>query len=228
MKQPKNVTPAPDAASAFMREVDEAMHQERLLAIWHRTKWFIVGAIVLFVLAIAGREAWDAWRAHQGRTLAAEWYAYTQLTDDTARAQALPELLRAGNSGTRALAVFAHAGMQHEPVAKAEAYLTLADDSREPRWLRDIARLNAAIALLDGPVDEAKAQLELLVQLQREGETSPAYAPALELLALLAQQNGDIGAAKGYTLKLLQEVNLPADMRLRGLQRLGALGGTAA
>ena len=157
MKQPKNVTPPTDAASAFLREVDEAMHQERLLAIWHRSKWFILAAVIGLVLAVAGLE--------------------------------------------------------------------LAGDSGEPQWLRDIARLNAALALMDQDAPAAKAQLELLAQSNYDDMHGPAYAPALELLALLSQQAGDVAAAKGYTLKLLQVPGLPADLRQRAMQRVGVLGG---
>lgn len=225
MKQPKNVTPPTDAASAFLREVDEAMHQERLLAIWHRSKWFILAAVIGLVLAVAGREAWQAWSLHKDRTHAAQWFAYTELKTDAEREKALPELLDDTHGGTRALALYAKANMQHEARARADVFLELAGDTGEPQWLRDIARLNAALALMDQDAASAKAQLELLAQTTYEDVPGPAYAPALELLALLSQQAGDVAAAKGYTLKLLQVPGLPADLRQRAMQRVGVLGG---
>lgn len=228
MKQPmKNVTPPTDTTAAFLREVDEAMHQERLLAAWHSSKWFVLAAIVALVLAVAGREAWSAWSLHQARTHAAQWFAFTELKTDAEREAMLPAILDGTRGGTRALALYAKANMQHEAKAKAAAYLELAGDAREPRWLRDVARLNAALALMQSDAPAAKAQLEILTHVNYDDLPSPAYAPALELLALLSQQAGDAAAARGYTLKLLEQANLPADMRQRGLQRIGVLGGVA-
>lgn len=221
----KNVTPASDATAAFLREVDEAMHQERLLEIWHKTKWFIVAAGVAIVLTVAGREAWQVWKTHQARTMANQWYAYSQLKTDAERAQELPQLLQTSDEGVHALAVFAQAGMQHTGAEKAKAYGQLVYDNSAPQWLRDIARLNGAIALMNDNPKEAKAQLEVLAQTKVDQLPSPAYAPALELLSLMAQQDGDAASAKGYTQKILQLPGLPSDMRQRALQRMGALGG---
>ncbi len=221
----KNVTPSSDTTTAFLREVDEAIQQERLMAVWHQTKWFLLAALIALVLAIAGKEAWQAWSMHKARTHAAQWFAFTELKTEAEREKILPEILADTSGGTRALALYAKATMQHEPKAKAEAYLALADDASEPQWLRDVARLNAAIALMDNNAASAKAQLEMLAQTPYDDLPSPAYGPALELLALLSQQAGDTNAARGYTLKLLQVANLPADMRQRALQRAGVLGG---
>lgn len=223
----KNVTPSSDTTTAFLREVDEAMHQERLLAVWHRSKWFLLAAIIGLVLAIAGREAWQAWSMHKARTHAAQWYAFSELKTDAEREKMLPQILEDTSGGTRALALYAKANMQHDAKAKAAAYLELANDAGEPQWLRDVARLNGAIAIMGSDSASAKAQLEMLAQTNYEELPSPAYGPALELLALLSQQAGDTTAARGYTLKLLQVPNLPADMRQRALQRAGVLGGAS-
>lgn len=224
----KDVTPASDTTAAFLREVDEAMQQERLLAIWHQSKWFILAGVLALLLAIAGLQTWDAWREHQARTLAAQWYAFSELKTDSARVKELPALLQSTTGGTHALAVFMQAAMQHTGPEKAKAYNQITTNTSNPQWLRDLARLNGAIALMGDHPQEAKAQLEILAQANVEQLPSPAYAPALELLALLAQQSNDIAAAKGYTEKLLQQPGLPADMRQRALQRYGALGGASS
>lgn len=224
----KNVTPAPDTTTAFLREVDEAMQQERLLAVWHNSKYFILAALIMLILAVAGQQAWGAWQKHQARTVAAQWYAYSISKDDANRSKELTTLLQNTDGGTHALAVYQLAAMQHTPEEKAKAYSQLVNDKKAPSWLRDIARLNAAIALIGSNPDGAKAQLEVLAQNNAEQIASPAYAPSLELLALLAQQAGDDSSAKGYTVKLLQQPGLPSDMRQRALQRIGALGGSAS
>lgn len=223
----KNVTPT-DTTTAFLREVDEALQQEKLLAVWHKTKWFLLAAVIMLLLAIAGQQAWMSWKQHQARTMAEKWYAYSVLTKDSERQKQLPEVLQATAGGTHALAVYALANMQHTPEEKAKAYQQVMKDSAVPDWMRDLARLNAAIALMPSKPADAKAQLELLAQEKAEGTPGPAYAPALELLSLMAQESGDNVAALGYTQKLLEQPGLPSDMRQRALQRFGALGGKAS
>lgn len=220
---PKNVTPAPDATTKFLREVDEALQQERLLMVWHKSKWFLLAAVVLLVLSVAGQQAWLAWKDHQARTMANQWYAFSTLNADSARAEKLPEILSTTTGGTHALAVYTQAAMQHTPAEKAKAYQQVVTSKSAPQWLKDLARLNGAIALMESNPAEAKAQLELLAQAKPEELPTPAFAPALELLALMSQQAGDVAAAKGYTEKLLQMPALPSDMRQRALQRLGML-----
>ncbi len=225
---PKDVTPAPDATTKFLREVDEAMQQERLLMVWHKSKWFLLAAVVLLVLSVAGQQAWLAWKDHQARTMANQWYAFSALTSDATRAQKLPEVLAGTTGGTHALAVYTQASMQHTGAEKAKAYQQVVTSKSAPQWLKDMARLNAAIVLMENNPAEAKAQLELLAQVKVEEIPTPAYAPALELLALMAQQSGDTATARAYTEKLLQGTALPSDMRQRALQRLGMLTGTAS
>lgn len=223
----KNVTPT-DTTTAFLREVDEALQQEKLLAVWHNSKWFILAALVLLVLAVAGQQVWVWWKQHQARTMADQWYAFSQLKTDSERLAALPTILQTTTGGTHALAVYKQAAMQHTPAEKAKAYMMQVNDASAPQWLKDLARLNAAIALLESNPAEARTQLELLTQNNSKQLASPAYAPALELLALLSQQAGDTKSARGYTETLLNLGGLPSDMRQRALQRYGALGGPSA
>lgn len=225
---PKDVTPAPDTATKFLREVDEALQQERLLSVWHTTKWYLLAAVVLLILAVAGQQAWLSWKEHKARTMANQWYAFSRITTDSLRAEKLPEILSSSNGGTHALAVYTQAAMQHTPAEKAKAYRQVTNSKSAPAWLKDLARLNIALALIESNPAEAKAELELLTQSNPTEVASPAYAPALELLALMAQQSGDIATAKGYTEKLLQEEAIPSDLRQRALQRLGMLSGTAS
>lgn len=214
--------PTQDPTVTFLREVDEAMQQERLLALWHRYKWFLLAGVLGLLLVVAGVQGWQAWQRHQERTLADRWYAYTQLDGDSARRTELANLLVRSKSGIRALAVYQQADLAPTPAEKARAY-ALVYNGNFPLWLRDMARLNAALALLSADEAAAKSQLEILAQSKDGAYPSPAFAPAMELLAMLAQKQGDTATARNYTEKLLATPGLPADMRQRALMRLGAL-----
>jgi hypothetical protein len=214
--------PRQDPTTTFLREVDEALQQERLLAIWHRYKWLLLAAILGMLLVIAGMQGWQAWQRHQERTLADRWYAYTQLNSDAARHTELNKLLVDSKSGIRALTVYQQADLAKTPAEKDKAY-ALIYNGNFPVWLQDMARLNAAIALLSSNEAAAKSHLEILSQSKDATFLTPAYAPAMELLAMLAQKQGDATTARNYTEKLLQTPGLPADIRQRALMRLGAL-----
>lgn len=210
-----------DGAAAFLREVDEALQQERLYRFWHTYKWALVGGVLAVLLAVAAWQGWGAWRQHQARTQAANWYALSAISADATRKETLAKFLTNSSGGYRALAAFTQAGMVEVPAEKAKSYALVYNDASQPQWLRDVARLNAAIVLLGADDAAAKSQLELLAQNNGEAP-GPAYAPALELLALQAQRRGDVMAARGYTQKLLEQTQVTPDMRQRALQRMGA------
>ena len=64
---------------------------------------------------------------------------------------------------------------------------------------------------------------EHLTQLVQENATPATVPPALELLAIMAQNQGDVTAARQYTEKLLNIPQLTPDMRQRGERRLAVL-----
>lgn len=210
-----------DGTAAFLREVDEALQQERLLNLWHTYKWMLVGGVLAVLLAVSAWQGWGAWRQHQARTQAANWYALSAISADTTRKEALTKFLTHSTGGYRALAAFTQADATPVPAEKAKSYALVYNDKSLPQWLREVARLNAAIVLLG--VDDAAAKSQLEVLTQNNGETpGPAYAAALELMALQSQRLGDVMAARGYTEKLLNQTQLTPDMRQRALQRMGA------
>lgn len=224
----KTVSPLPtpvsdDPAAAFLREVDEALKHERMLALWHRYKLVLFASILALLLGVAAWQGWQKWQNYQARTMADQWYAFSKLETPEAQRKALPALLASMKGGFRALAAFKQADLTDAPAEKAKSYALVYNDSSQPQWLQDLARLDAAIVLLGTDTVAAKTHLEALSQRNPNAVPSPAYAPALELLALLAQTQKDDLAARGYTQKLLEEQGLPDDMRQRALQRMGAL-----
>lgn len=212
------------AAAAFLKEVDEALQYERLMNIWHTYKYAILAAVLGLLLAVAGLQGWDAYKAHQSRGLAERWYALGQAEADVAhKTMHLSAFEKSAAEGYKALAVFNRAEIAPTPQLKAKAYTSVAGDATQPEWLRNLARFNAAISLLSVDDAAAQSQFELLTQ---EGKQQTAtYAPALEQLAILAVRCADATSARGFTEKLLAlpSETLPPDLRQRARQRLGLL-----
>lgn len=214
--------PLPDA-KIFLREVDEAIQQERLLMLWQRWRWWAVGGLVVAVLGAAGWQGWQAWEAHQLRTFAAR-YATLPENADVATLQQLQTRAPGGYGALLAMreakVVAKEVG---EPQVQAEVYLKLANNGQQAGWVRDTARLAAAMVLLGVDDAGAKTQLELLAQTSDPAATSPLAAPALEQLALLSQRSNDPAAALAYTRRLLDLPGTPEDLRMRAQLRLGLL-----
>lgn len=223
----KNVTPPKDSTAAFFREVDEAMQYEKLEGLWKRYRALIVTGTVAVVAAVAGYQGYGAWKGHQSLALAEQYHAAMTLEGE-ARTKALAEVTAQSGGGYRALAAFEQARSQPETKEGAraadKAYGLVYNDPSQPQWLRSIARLNAALSLLGREDTLAQEHLNLLAQDPGQGVTPlPTYAPALELLSLLAQRQGDTTTARGYLQRLLALADIPADMKQRAQRRMGEL-----
>ncbi|HEX2858684.1 MAG TPA: tetratricopeptide repeat protein [Alphaproteobacteria bacterium] len=207
----------------LIREFDEAMKQERLLEVWHKFRWYIIGLVTFIVLAVAGWQGWQAWQLHQARSMAERYYAWTKLPEKEQQAK-LPELLQRSTQGYRALIVFKQAQEQGktDAVAADRTYALVYGDRGQPQWLREMARLNAAIILLGRNDTLAQEHLSVLAQQPEEAKAGPAYPAALELLAMLAIRQGDTTTANGYLNRMVALPNLPADSRARARLWLGA------
>lgn len=218
----KATKPEPDAAAAFLREVDEAMQAEKLQRFWQTNKWFLAGAIVAVLLIVAGYQGYQRYADHQQRALAARWYTYTTLTAQPEREKELAAIATEAKGGYAALAGFTQAEAAATPKEKSALYDKAAANTSMPQWLRDVAAFNAAVSLLGTDDTAAQSKLELLTQ-GNPNDAGPAYALAMEQLAILAQRQGKSSVARGYAEKLLAMPVLTPDLRQRTLQRLGLL-----
>lgn len=212
-----------DATAAFLREVDEALHAERLLTIWHTSRWWLLAGALATLLAVAGWQAYGAWERHQARSVASAWYELAQTEQAEELAKQLPDFVASSQGGYRVLARMAQAGLAPADEDKTKMYMSIADDATLPLWLRNIGRLNAALVMLSANPAQAKAQLELLAQTDPTAQALPTYAPALELLGLMALQANDTATARAYTSKLLEQPLITPGQRQRALQRMGGM-----
>ena len=212
---------AEKTTQAFLAEVDAALQQDRLLNFWQRYRVLLITSLCALLLAVAANQAWQAWQQHRARTLAAGGYEFSKLDNNDARRAKLTEFLQGAHGGYRTLAAFTQAELQDKPAEKAKAYALVYNDSAQPAWLANLAKLNAAIVLLGH--DDAAAK-GLLAELTSDAMQAQATYPlALELLALTAQRENDSMAARAYTAKLLEQPQLTPQLRLRALQRMGVL-----
>lgn len=209
--------------SDIIREVNEELRRERFMKLWQRYGIYLVGAAFLVVLVVGGWRGWEWYAARQAAESGARFEAAMQLANDGRRFEAeaaFNSLAAEGTAGYRLLARFRAAAEEgkSDRAAGAEAYDAIAADATVSSALRDLARLQAGILLVDSaPVDEIISRMEPLT-----AETSPFRNSARELIGLAHYRAGERAAAAKIFSELLTDPQLPPSMRSR-IQVVNAL-----
>ncbi len=188
----------------FIREVNEEFRKERIKALWDRYGAVVVAAIVLILVGTAGYVGyryWDETRAN------ASGDAYSQalaLADSGKTDEAIAAFSQLEKDGygaypllarMRAATVKADSG---DVAAAIQDFDAVAADNAIPSILRDMARLRAALLLVDhGSFADVSSRVEALT-----GDTNPLRHSAREALGLAAWKDGKSADA----LKLFDQI----------------------
>lgn len=203
---------------SFLREVDEAVRQERYKRLWDRYGIYVIALAVLIVVGVAGYKGWNYWRNQQAAEAGARFVGALTLREEGQKEDALAafrELAEDGPAGYRTLsrfqlaAVDAKAGRKEEAV---DAYDALAADSGVSRILRDYARIQAAALLVDeGDLGAMKERIGDLA----ESDDNAFRHSARELLGLTAYRAGNNSEAERYFTRALTDPGIPQNLRRR-------------
>jgi len=225
-KRGKRNQPVHDAvaeSSAFMREVDDALHVERMTEIWrkYRTAFFLSLAVLFLGVAVKEYIA-------QSKVEALEAEANTYSSYEQSKKQGTPdttllsELAENGHGGFKMLAQFQTAQQlsKEGKATEVEAiYKSIAQDGSLPTVQRDLARFYLAQIYMSNDVDQAKTMLKSLAD-----EKSAYRFSAVEMLALIAESEGDTEtAAQHYEFLLSDLMVLPKSLQKRAQSRLNVL-----
>lgn len=210
----------------IFREVDEEVRKDKALGLWKRYGSYVIVACVALVLGTAGRVAWREYTRIQQKADAEAFAAATQLAeqgDAKAATAAFDTLSNDASTGYAVIAAFRAAEQRTEAGEKDAAvaiYDRLANDSDADAPLQALARLFAAMLLLDGaPAADVKARLDGL-----DADDSPWRYSARELSATLSYRDGDLAAAKTRFKALGDDPAAPNGIRARAQEMLSAMG----
>lgn len=186
----------------LFREVDEAVRQDQLKALWDRYGVFMLAGAFLIVATVGGIKGWQYWQAQRAAEAGARFEGALALMDEGKADdadKALREIAGDGPAGYQVLARFRLAAAKVDSGVPAEAvaaYDDLAGDDSIGEGLRDLARIRAATLRMDeANLDEMKTRLEGLA-----GGAGPWRHSARELIGLAAFRAGDMTeAAKQFT-----------------------------
>ena len=214
-------------SDTFLREVEEAVRQERYKALWDKYGLVVLGLIVLGVAGVAGHTGWTYWQERQSQEAGSKFTQALLLEDgaDQAKAQEmLSSLAETGPQGYRVLSRFqlaaaeAKAGKTDEAV---KAYDALATDANVDQILQGLATLQAATLRLDSAdYAEMERRLKGLID-----SNSAWRFSARELLGLSAYRLNDMREAERQFTALLGDPGTPPNLRERAEMMLALIVG---
>jgi hypothetical protein len=210
----------------FLREVNEAVRQERYRALWDRYGMYVLAVALVLVVGVAGYKAWAYWEEHTAQQAGTEFTRALLLEDsDAPKAKGLLEsLAKQAPAGYRVLARFqlaaaeAKAGETDKAVASYDA---LASDGSVDRILRGHAVLQAAALRLDkADYAEMERRLKPLID-----SNSAWRFSARELLGLSAFRLHDMREAEEQFSALVSDPGAPQGLRERADMMLALIVG---
>ncbi|MGI9419925.1 MAG: tetratricopeptide repeat protein [Geminicoccaceae bacterium] len=211
----------------FIREVDEAVRQDRWLTVWKQYNVYIVGAALAVVIGSAAGVGWknyqESQRAANAKELAdaAELLAAEQPGEAAAAFAALAE--RAG--GGVGVVARLRAAEAEKQAGNGDAKLALldglaGDGDVAPLYQRLAGLLASQEAFGAGDADMMIGELE-----RAATPDNPWRASLIELKAIAEMKSGRTEEARATLESLLDAEDTPANLQRRAGELLQALGG---
>jgi hypothetical protein len=217
-----------DRGDSFLREVDEAVRQERYKKLWDQYGVYALGLAALIVAGVAAYKGWAYWQERQAQAAGAKFSeALTMLdgADATKAKDVIALLAEEGPPGYRVLARFQLAAAEAKAgdIDKAVAdYDALASDSSVDEILRGHATLQAAALRLD---KTDYAEMERRLKDLAEGDSAWRFS-ARELLGLSAYRLNNMREAEKQFGALVGDQGTPPNLRERADMMLALIVGT--
>ena len=190
---------------SFIREVNEEIRREQAQALWERFGPAVLVLAVLIVVATAavvGYRYWDETRANRSGDAFSQALKLANEGKSDEAIAALGALEKDGYGAYPLLARMRAATVKADkgdPAAAVNDFDEVAADTAIPPAIRDMARLRAALLLVDhGSFADVSSRVEALT-----GDTNPLRSTAREALGLAAWKEGKTQDA----LKLFDQIS---------------------
>lgn len=203
--------------SDIFHEIEEDIRRERMARLWKRFGPFIIAVAVVIVVGVAGWRGWEWYSAKQAREAGGRYEAALDLAREgkSAEAQAAFDALVADAPGGYALLArfrAATATAATDSAAAAAQFEEIAQDISVPQRLRDLARIRAALLLVDtGSQSDVASRAEPLAV-----AGNPWRHSAREVLALAAWKAGNVADTRRWAQEIISDAETPPGIRARG------------
>jgi hypothetical protein len=212
------------ATDLLIQEVDEDLRRDQYHKLWKRYGGYVIGAAVAVVLVVAGYQGWQEWQSRLRQKEAAQFAAAEDLLTQGKTAEgmeALSHLVADGKTGFAIAAGMRRAEQQavQGDVAGAVASFDQIAASSASAFYRDLATLKSAMLSLD-TADPAKLEQKIA---PLAAISNPWHFSATEVMALLAQKQGDSQKAVSFYKQLADDLQAPSGIRARAAEMLAVL-----
>jgi hypothetical protein len=184
----------------FVREVDEEIRADQFKSIWDRYGILLISAAVAIVLGTAAFRGYEYWQDSRASASGDAFLAALKLAGSGDNDGALKALNELETTGVGSYPVLARMRAATVEAAKGDAgkavsmFDAVADDTSVDTSVRDIARLRAALLLVDsGTYEDVAKRVEVL-----SSDGNALRFSAREAMGLAAWKGGDAKAAEGF------------------------------
>jgi hypothetical protein len=215
---------------SFIREVNEEIRQDQARAIWDRFGPFLIGAAIVVVVGTAAWVGYDYWRTNTANASGDRFSQALTLANEGKNDEAIAalEALEADGYGAypllarmRAATVLSEKG---DFAGAVKQFDEVAADTSIPAAIRDMARLRAALLLVDhGSQADVAARVESLT-----AETSALRHSAREALGLAAWKEGKFADALVLFDQIAADSGAPRNNRERATLMSELIRGSGA
>jgi len=211
--------------SDIFREVDEEVRQDEYRRLWDRYGIYVIGLGLAIVLGVGGYKGWQAYQKSRAQAAGERFATAVSLAAQDKQQEAarmLAELSEDGPRGYATLARFRQAALlagNGERQRAVAVYDRLADDDGINPVMRGLARMRAALLLLD---QADRREIERRIGTLNTPD-NPWRNGAREALALAAYKAGDYAAADRLYREILADPAAPGNLRQRAQVMLSLL-----
>jgi hypothetical protein len=201
---------------SLFREVDEEVRQEQFKKLWARYGNLILGLCVLVIAGVAGYQGWRYYQLKQSEAAAESFFSAVKLAQAGKADEALKGFETIGHAGYAVLAKLNEANIlvnQGKTDDAVKIYDAVAGDASNHGSLRDLARIRAALALVD---KASPADLESRVK-TFDADGNPWRHSAREIMATALWRSKDYTAADKMVLAILADKETPVGLRQRAM-----------
>lgn len=219
-------TPPPSPNNeALLREVDDAVRQDRLTGFWNRYGRVLIGLIILGVAAFGGWLYWDHHSKQASGEMAeqAQEVLKTLANGNTPDPAKLSAMAAADQTGYRAMALFGQAGQaaqKGDVKAAARLYADIAANEDLPKPYRDLGTIrHIALNFETLKPEDVVTQLKGLAV-----EGNPWFGSAGEMTAIAYMKMKKPELAGPIFAAIAKDEQAPETLRSRARQMAGLLG----
>ncbi|MDD9912428.1 MAG: tetratricopeptide repeat protein [Alphaproteobacteria bacterium] len=213
-QKPVEQEPQDNATQAFLREVDDALHEENMNRLWKQWRMPLFAALAALFIGVGG---WHYWGEYQDAKRQAAADALFTLGQSSSSEDSLAVIEQSGLVGPFILANFQQARAAQEAGEHEKAialYEKVANSSNIPVDLKDLAIFYSAVIQADVAPGIAEEKLAAL-----DAKESTFRPSALELQARLSESKGDKATALALWEKLTVIPNVPPSLAQRAYER---------